>query len=248
MATFSDIRLMGVSGGSSELNSSTSTYKAEVERTEALQAYFNQQIINIFNELAKDNSITKSNKISQIIPGIQEVKSVRKRFAFGIRPTPQIMEVDGGYCEYIPMNLSFTPSVIIAKPKKTLYHGNISIQYGSEGKETDSMSVSYINVGGKFKQRTLITVDSWKYGSTRDNAIYSQLYIADGVWSRLGDSGGGMSDSTRVCKDNNLTFDYESGKFVTAFMDSEGFNDLRKRELNYKFGETGNIEYWVAFE
>lgn len=100
MANFSDIRLMGVSGGSSELNSSTSTYKAEVERTEALQAYFNQQIINIFNELAKDDSISKSNKISQIVAGLQDIKRARKRWASG---------TNGSFQRFRELNLNFTP-------------------------------------------------------------------------------------------------------------------------------------------
>lgn len=231
-----------------------SDYKTEVERTEALQTYFNQNITNIFYELARHDNIAQSNSISDVVHVIQQVKKNRKKFAFGIRPTPQIMKVDGGYCEYIHMNLSFTPSVIIAKPKKALFNGDLSIKYAREGRETYSMSISYINVGGKFKQRTLITVDSWRWGSDRENAIYSQLYIADGVWARLGDRNNSMSNSLDTCKSNNLTFDYTRGndyrsrKFVTAFMTSQSFKDLGKRELSYKFGETGNIEYWVAFE
>lgn len=161
MATFSDIRLMGVSDGSSELNSSTSTYKAEVERTEALQAYFNQQIINIFNELAKDDSISKSNKISQIVAGLQDIKRARKRWASGGSLPYEYKTFESGswgssnrkQIYYNSVNLgniiSFIPSIVIIKSNKGLIiHLNLFGNYVAIVPSHESSPNKYNPSGG----------------------------------------------------------------------------------------------------
>ena len=115
-----DIKLRKVSSSSdsssssgssvSELSPSGSTYKTEVERTEALQTYFNQNIINIFNELAKDDYITKSNKISRIAAGIRDIKRVRKRWASGTKKFKNVSVISAND---LTGSLSFVPSIVV---------------------------------------------------------------------------------------------------------------------------------------
>lgn len=117
-----DIKLRKASGSSdssnssdssvSELSPSGSTYKTEVERTEALQAYFNQNIINIFYELAKDDHITKSNKISRIVAGIQDIKRNRKRWASGTKKFKDVKVISAND---LTGSLSFVPSIVVCR-------------------------------------------------------------------------------------------------------------------------------------
>lgn len=228
MATFSDIRLMGVSGGSSELNSSTSTYKAEVERTEALQAYFNQQIINIFNELAKDNSITKSNKISQIIPGIQEVKSVRKRFAFGENTTINVeqeyKESTDFYVGSFNLSVNFNPSLVIVKCDNM----NIPLIYKKDNQ-------GYL--------RTYVAYNYWRYRGHNYVRLRKISVVNDKIYD-LDTSDGATDTSTTVeIRERKIKLEMVDKKFEVFLSETNPSN--LEEDIDKKIKK---VEYWAAFE
>lgn len=96
-----------------------SDYKTEVVRTEQLKIDIENDIINIFNELAKDDNIDKDNVLSKIAPSIKNIKSNRLKFAEGGLLAVNIVEPREGsyskeeYCVNIP--LEFAPKYVCLK-------------------------------------------------------------------------------------------------------------------------------------
>lgn len=157
-----------------------SNYKTEVERTEALQTYFNQNIINIFNELAKDDSIAKSNKISQIVDRIQDIKSARKRWASGKLSGELRGTVMNFRCTATLPVLSFKPSSIYlyVDDVKQIVHRPVKEVLAGQTIFLDEKYVNgfkITNISSEKIEATRARIDKTSYSGRTVQLFYVQL-------------------------------------------------------------------------
>lgn len=205
-----------------------SDYKTEVVRTEQLKIDIENDIINIFNELAKDDNISRSNRISNIIEGIQKIKGVRKRFAFGENATINVeqeyKESTDFYVGSFNLSVNFNPSFVIAMCENV----RVPLIYKKDNQ-------------GYF--RIYVAYNYWRYSS--DNHIRASiLYVENDEIYNLSPSDGAtdISTTSAIFK-NKVKLEMADRKFEVFLSKLNPSNLAEGIEKGIK-----KVKYWAAFE